>query len=351
MNPTTDTAGAVPRLSICIATFKRGAYIAETLASIVEQLDEHVELVVVDGASPDNTAAVVAPYVSRHDRVRYFRESVNSGVDADYDKAVGYARGAYCWLMTDDDLMVPGAVSRVLSALTDEPELLVVNAQVLNADFSSVLTDRCLPFDADREYRDDDEAFFADAANYLSFIGGVVVRRELWLQRARSPYYGTAFIHIGVLFQQRIVGRIKALSEPLIRIRYGNAMWTARGFEIWMFSWPRLIWGFDGYSDRAKARVYLREPWKKARRLLLARAVGSYSENEYRQWLIGRAHGPYAAQARLIASMPGTWANLISAVYALLFMPGNKILAYDLARSRYSTWVSRLAARRLRIRW
>ena len=99
-------------------------------------------MLVVDGASPDDTASVIAPYLRLDKQVRYLRESVNSGVDADYDKAVSYACGDYCWLMTDDDLLVPGAVAQVLSALEDGPDLVVVNSQVLTADFSRVLTER-----------------------------------------------------------------------------------------------------------------------------------------------------------------------------------------------------------------
>lgn len=101
-----------PKLSICIATFNRGAFISETLDSILGQIESGIEIVVVDGASPDNTMEVMTAYVQRHQEVKYFREAENSGVDADFDKAVGYARGEYCWLMTDDDLLKPGALAQ-----------------------------------------------------------------------------------------------------------------------------------------------------------------------------------------------------------------------------------------------
>ena len=62
-----------PRLSICIATLNRGAYIGETLDTIVGQLRDDVELVIVDGASKDDTEAVVGRYVAADVRVRYVR--------------------------------------------------------------------------------------------------------------------------------------------------------------------------------------------------------------------------------------------------------------------------------------
>src|SRR5687767_2741192 len=90
---------AMIKLSICIATFNRARFIGDTLDSILVQMEPGIELVVVDGASHDGTQALMAEYVPRHPEIRYFREARNSGVDGDYDKAVAYARGVYCWLM------------------------------------------------------------------------------------------------------------------------------------------------------------------------------------------------------------------------------------------------------------
>ena len=111
-----------PRLSICIATFNRADVICNTLDTITAQLSDGVEVLVVDGASTDDPESVMHGYCELHAGVRYIRETVNSGVDADFDKAVHYARGDYCWLMTDDDLMKNGAITRVLDELSSDPE-------------------------------------------------------------------------------------------------------------------------------------------------------------------------------------------------------------------------------------
>src|SRR4051812_41081605 len=224
--PSDGRAPTRPWLSICVSTRNRACFIGDTIDSIIGQLDPTVELLVVDGASTDDTPAVLERYRSLNPRLRYFRETVNSGVDADYDKAVGYASGEYCWLMTDDDLMEPGAIARVMAALAEGPDLVIANAQVLTADFSAVLMDRFLGFTQNREYDGVSDNFFAEVANYLSFIGGVIVRTKLWMERNRSRFYGSMFVHVGVLFQTPPIGRVIVLAEPLIRIRYGNATWT-----------------------------------------------------------------------------------------------------------------------------
>jgi abequosyltransferase len=336
------------KLSICIATYRRAEFIAQTLQCILDQMDSRVELIVVDGASPDATSSVVVPLLAGVESSRYVREPVNSGVDGDYDRAVGYARGEYCWLMTDDDLLAPDAVARVLDALGHGPEAVIVNAQVRSADLSTLLSARLLNVESDREYVGGCESLFSDTANYLTFIGALIVRREIWMSRNRSNYMGTLFVHVGVLFQAPLNGHVVVMARPLITIRYGNAMWSARGFEIWMFKWPRLIWDFDCYSCEAKAAVVSREPWKRLRQLTLYRAIGSYSIEEYVRFLRDRPRDIFRLKAWVVARTPGAIANFIVSVYCVFLGSRASITAYDLERSPHATKWSKWLLNRVR---
>jgi hypothetical protein len=340
------TAGApAPLLSICIATFRRAAFIGETLRAIVAQLRPGVEVVVVDGASPDETPRVVADAAGGRPEVRYHREASNSGVDADYDKAVGYARGAYCWLMTDDDLLAPGAVDRVVAAIADGPDLVVVNAESRTPDLSRVIDERLLAVRTDREYGSADRtAFFLEAASYLTFIGGVVVRRETWLSRQRAPYFGSLFIHVGVIFQDPALRHVRVIAEPLVRVRWGNAMWTSRAFEVWMFRWPAMVWSLP-VPDEAKARVCPREPWRNLRMLGLHRAQGSFSLAEFRRSLAGRGGPAFRLLARAVALVPPPVASSVAALWCLAVARGARRELWDLGHGARAPWIARWAAR------
>jgi len=335
-----------PKLSICMATYNRGAFIGETLESILNQLAEGVELVVVDGASPDNTPEVMAQYLLRYPEIRYFREQVNSGVDCDFDKAVGYAKGEYCWLMTDDDLLRRGAVKKVLSVIEEKCDLVVVNAEVKNADLSETMEGRRLNIFSDIEYGiENREAFFKDAASYLSFIGCVVIKKDFWQSRDRSSYYGSLFIHVGVIFQHPPIEHVRVIADPLIVIRYGNAMWTARGFEVWMFKWPRLIWSFSDYSDSAKRTICRCEPWKSAKALFHHRAIGSYTVAEFHRFWPSTVGVLDRIVAYAISVFSAKLANLIMVFYFGLRAKTSGMALYDLLHSRNATGASRLLAR------
>lgn len=324
-----------PLLSICIATFNRGRFIGETLESIVPQLDESTELLIVDGASKDETPEVVAAFMQRSDRVRYHRLETNGGVDRDFATAVELARGQYCWLFADDDLFRPDAVRTLKPRLLEGHSLIIVNAEVRNADLSEVLIPNRVGFDADRVYAvGEDDRVFAETSFYLTFIGAVVIDRELWQQRAKEPYFGTEFIHFGVIFQAPLPGTTCVVAGPLIRIRYGNALWSSRYFEISVMRWPALVWSMP-LTDDAKRKVVPRERWRSPLMLLAQRAIGTYSIEQYEKWIAPRK-GPLLARlmARLIARLPGRALN--AAARAILrILPGRvlPLFALDLRNS------------------
>ncbi len=334
------------RLSICMATYNRASFIGRTIDSILEQIQPGVELLIVDGASPDDTQKVMAGYLGKYPYIRYFREELNSGVDGDYDKAVSYAHGDYCWLMTDDDLLKPGAIQVVLNAIEDNPDLVVLNSEVRNADFSTLLTPRFIELKEDKFYQSDDmDTLFVETVGALSFIGCVVIRRAVWQARDRECYLGSLFIHIGVIFQAPALYSVRVVAEPLISIRYGNAMWTARGFEIWMFKWPELLWSFTQIAESSKSVVTTREPWRQLRKLLLYRAIGGYDLAEFRRSIEGRVSGKQKLLSRYIAVLPAKWANVLASTYCGLFARRARTNMYDLIRSENASWFTRMVAR------
>lgn len=336
------------RLSICIATFNRAKFISETLDSILCQMQSGVELIVVEGASPDNTQEVMERYVSKYPDIRYYREAANSGIDGDYDKAVGYAAGEYCWLMTDDDLMQPGAIQKVLSKLTGQWDLVVVNAEVRNSDLSETLVTRQLKADSDRIYeRSTTGKLFSECMNYLSFIGGVVIRRDVWQARQRVPYYGSLFIHAGVIFQTPVIENVYVIATPYIVIRYGNAMWTSRGFEIWAFKWPEFVWAFPSFDDVEKRKVCPKAPWRRIKTLFYSRATGAYTQKEFELYIRDRALPVYRLTANLISRFPAKLSNFISVFYFALFNRTERMMQYDLLRSQHASWLSRSFAKLL----
>ena len=329
---------STPSLSICIATLNRARFLKETLDSILGQASDEVEVVIVDGASTDNTEEVVRGFQQRFSRIRYIRREKAMGVDRDFDAAVQHAGGEYCWLLCDDDLLKPGAVAEVLSGTRRGHSLLVINADVWDSGYTKLLEERRIKIGEDRVYPSSGiEELFADTAEYLTFIGGVVIRRDLWMARERERYYGAEFIHVGVIFQAPLPGTALVISKPLISIRYGMAQWTARSFDVWMFKWPELVWSLPDLSDDVKNHTTRREPWRLLKNLLVYRAMGAYSSKEYhdkvRNRIQDRSHRVIPC---LVSMLPGRVLNLLVVTYLSLFRRQALMPLMDLMNSRFS---------------
>lgn len=275
-----------PLLSICIATYNRAAYIGKTLESIIPQITDTVEIVVVDGASTDTTGDVVNRYAQTCGQIRYVRLPSKGGVDQDYCKAVEHAQGRMCWLFTDDDLLKPGAIREVLDHIHKGYSLIVVNAEVMNQDFSTALKRKCVKIDRDEIVPGSAiKRLFDLAGAYMSFIGCVIIDRNVWMQREKMRYLGTEFIHVGVIFQAPLPAPALVIADPYITIRLGNAQWASRAFEVSMLKWPNLICSLAGVPEHIKRRYQPDQSWRRLKRVIAHRASGAYSVKECRRWL------------------------------------------------------------------
>lgn len=333
------------KLSVCIATRNRAEFIGETLHSIIQQSTEDVEVVILDGASTDATPTIVAQFSERCPRLRYVRQEKNGGVDHDYDLAVTHAGGDYCWLMSDDDILRPGAIHRVLELIKTGYSLIIVNAELRSLDFSRLIDASRLRFDADCIYQPHEfDRLFEETSAYLSYIGAVVIRREIWISRERAAFFGSYFIHLGVIFQERLPGPSIAIAEPLISVRFGNTQWRPKEFEIRMIRWSLLMGSLAAVSETVRHRLYPVAPWRSLRSLFFYRAKGTYDIGQYRTWVRPRVHTLQDRMcAIIVATFPGVLANLIGLMYCRLPYRDSDVHLLDMKASRffYRNWFNK----------
>ena len=271
-----------PLLSICIATYNRANFIGETLDSIILQLTEDVEVVIVDGASTDNTREVVESYVKNNHQINYIQLPYKGGVDQDYCRAVEFSKGEMCWLFTDDDILKPGTLNTVLESIRMNYVLIIVNSEIRNIDFTYLLDKSVLKIEKNEILTENQlDLLFKKTISYISFIGCVIINRELWLEREKKSYYGTEFIHVGVIFQKYLPGSTLLISNPFIVIRYGNALWSKRAFEIGVIKWPKLINSFKYISIDSKSFINLSKFRHWLNSVIFYRALGCFSFKNY----------------------------------------------------------------------
>lgn len=180
-----------PKISFCIPTRNRALFIVKCLESILGQDTSQIEIVVVDGASTDNTPEVISRYAAIFPRLKYFRREECVGVDRDVLKSVELAEGEYCWLFSDDDCLAPGALDYVLEQMARYPSLAGISVNITAYDSSLSYRIRAVPsasggqLDADHLFTDRDTCFSVLGVHF-GFLSGQIIRREIWDKVVRN---------------------------------------------------------------------------------------------------------------------------------------------------------------------
>jgi len=91
-----------------------------SMMSVVSQRYPRVELLVVSGHSPDNTAEVVRAFEDAHPGfvIRYIEEERNLGVSSSRNVGAKNANGDYIAFLDDDDELLPDYVHEVVRAFS-----------------------------------------------------------------------------------------------------------------------------------------------------------------------------------------------------------------------------------------
>jgi glycosyltransferase involved in cell wall biosynthesis len=105
-------------LAIIIPAYT-GRHLSRTLESLARQTSAGFRVYVGDDASPEDLAAVVAPFRSRLD-LSYHRFEQNVGGESlarHWDRAIALSREPWLWVFSDDDTVAPDCVEAFLHRL------------------------------------------------------------------------------------------------------------------------------------------------------------------------------------------------------------------------------------------
>ena len=83
----------------------------------------------------------------------------------------------------------------------------------------------------------------------------MIIKKELWEPVNSEKYYGSRFIHLGVLSQIPYNSSVLIIKDPLIRIRLGNEEWGKVAFGIWYKLWPQIIGEFNGVKSLTLEKI------------------------------------------------------------------------------------------------
>lgn len=152
------------RLSVCIPAYEAERYVREAIDSVLVEVRDDAEIVLVDDGSTDATCAVAASYGPR---VRILRQA-HGGIGAAFNAAVAASSGELIAAIDADDLWLAGKTEAQLRALATDPPVDAVFGHAY--EFVSP--------DAPAEFR---ERWMCRGAPVRGILrGAMMIRRSAW---------------------------------------------------------------------------------------------------------------------------------------------------------------------------
>ncbi len=206
-------------ISICIHHYNRSRYLLSVLESIRTQDYPEVEVIVSDDCSTDDSGEAIPAYLaevqdSTQVRFKYIRQPKNLGYDGNLRAALGAGEGEYLFVLGNDDaLPAKDTVSRLAGVLTqlNRPDVAFTNFHLCES-----------PHEVQRRAKTtavlgSGPEVALKTFRCFSFVGGLVMKREIFAKHNVSKYDGSVYVQI-YLAARTIAsgGTVASIAESLV---------------------------------------------------------------------------------------------------------------------------------------
>ena len=236
-----------PILTIAIPTWNRAAYVRLNLEQLGREIalcgEGLVELLVSDNACEDDTEHVVESAIEDGVSIRYIRNEINIGSDANIAQCFNVALGRYVLILGDDDLLVDGALPWLLEQLQQRDYGVVcLRTYGFDADFR---LERPREGGSDREYSAVG-AFLKAAGPLTILISSCVINKVLLRGTDAMEFCGGNLVQVHLVFLAAMKGRINLMTGKYL-VAYRRNNWGYYDFsKVFVVEFGKIL---DRYRD------------------------------------------------------------------------------------------------------
>jgi glycosyltransferase involved in cell wall biosynthesis len=265
------------KVSLGLPVYNGERFVKHAIQSVLDQTFTDFELIISDNASTDNTPDICEEFARKDSRVRYFRQEINIGAKANFNRVFEYSRGEYFKWVAADDVCGPRYLELTVGRLDADPTAVLAHtiSRTINGKGEIVTTeemdarvifDEGLPVRVHPEDRPRHLDVSSPHYRFREILIGThwcfeifaLIRREAMLMTyPKLDYYGSDKV---MLAQLSLLGRFHEVQELQFfrRAHHGNSTnMTVADRENWSRS-PKAEWKlptqfpcFAGYTKAA----------------------------------------------------------------------------------------------------
>ena len=271
-----------PLISVVIPAYGVARYLPDCLDSVLGATGSatagtcpQIEVIAVEDASPDGSAALLEDRAAADSRLTVLRTARHLGPGGARNKGLAAAAGEYVWFVDGDDLVTSGAIDAIAARLQrDRPDVLLI-------DYEDVLPDgRRRPSPGRSLLRGAPAGCFtladAPAVINLTMTCWSKLFRRQFLTGLNEPFPAGIHEDIPVTCAALFAGRLSALDQVCYRYRrarQGSFMATTSAGHLAVFD------AYEAVLERLGKLAEDTEPGAttEVRSATFERAIGHYS--------------------------------------------------------------------------
>jgi glycosyltransferase involved in cell wall biosynthesis len=219
------------RTSVCMAAYNGARYIYEQINSILPQLDQEAEIIVIDDSSTDETVRIVEGIDDG--RIRLIRHERNLGVVKTFERAIRESRGEIIFLADQDDVWHADKVAIMQGVFSSDPRVTLVlcNGELIDSIGRSLSRELfreslflpgLLPNLIKNRYQGSAMAFRRDVLEaVLPFPDGIPMH-DSWIGLVNSMIGRAIYVPEKLLFYRRHEGNVTGQRHGSLRGMLGQ---------------------------------------------------------------------------------------------------------------------------------
>src|SRR5262245_39420494 len=157
-------------VSVIIPCYKQAGFLSDAIERVLPQTHPHIEVIVVDDGSPDNTRDVA----SRYPRVRCIRQE-NQGLSAARNTGIRESKGEFLVFLDADDRLIPNALETGLKSFRRNP-----GAAVVVGKHRSISAEGLPLPTAERPFVEKDHFLELLRGNWIACLSSVMYQRRVF---------------------------------------------------------------------------------------------------------------------------------------------------------------------------